>query len=98
MNIDIKSVHFDITDETKEYVEKKTHNKVDFADDLLVDVLFTLTKEKNAYKIEVKINFRWNYSHHITVTRFDMIEGIDVLMDKLEKKVRREKDKIKAHQ
>ncbi len=97
MNIDIKSVHFNITDETKEYIEKKIH-KIDYAGDLIVDVLFTLTKEKNEYKIEVNINFRWNYSHHISVSKFDMIEGIDVLMDKIEKKVRREKEKIKEHQ
>lgn len=97
MNIDIKSVHFNISDETKEYIEKKVH-KIDYAGDLIVDVLFTLTKEKNEYKIEVNINFRWNYSHHISVSKFDMIEGIDVLMDKIEKKVRREKEKIKEHQ
>jgi putative sigma-54 modulation protein len=97
MNIDVKSVHFDISDEAKEYMEKKTH-KIDYAKDMIVDILFTLTKEKNEFKIDVTINFRWNYSHHITVKRFDMFEGIDVLMDKIEKKVRREKEKIKSHQ
>lgn len=96
MNIDIKSVHFDITNESKDYIEKKVH-KIDYAKDLIMDLLFTLTKEKNAYKIEVTINFRKNQSHHITVKRFDMNEGIDILMDKLEKKVRREKEKIKNH-
>jgi putative sigma-54 modulation protein len=97
MNIDTKSVHFDLTDEAKEYLETKALNKTGFASDLIVDLLFTLTKEKNEYKIEVNINFKRNNSHHISVQKFDMYEGIDILMDKIEKKVRREKEKIKDH-
>ncbi|MEW5815157.1 MAG: ribosome-associated translation inhibitor RaiA [Spirochaetota bacterium] len=96
MNIDIKSVHFEISDELKDFIDKKLH-RIDYAKDLIVDLLLTLTKEKMRYKLEANINFRWNYSSHIKVTSFDQFEGIDKFIDKLERKIRKEKDKIKDH-
>jgi putative sigma-54 modulation protein len=97
MNTDVKAVHFDVTDGTRDYLERKL-SKLDFAKDLIVDLLFTLTKEKNNfYKVESNINFRWGYSTHISTDTFDLIEGIDKLFDKIEMKVLKEKEKIQKH-
>ncbi len=96
MNIEIKSVHFSLDDDTKEYMHKKLH-RIDFAQDLIVDLLFTLTKEKRDYRLDATINFKWNVSSHIKVKAFDLVEGVDILMDKLERKVRREKEKVQDH-
>ncbi len=95
MNVDVKAVHFDLQPETREFIDKKLE-KINFATDLLVDLLFTLTKEKD-YKNEVTMNFRWGVSSHIKVSSYDLHEGLDKLMDKIDKKVRKEKDKIKDH-
>jgi putative sigma-54 modulation protein len=96
MNIDIKAVHFSIGDETKEYIEKKLH-RIDFAHGLIVDLFITLTKERRDFSVEVNIHFKWNISRHIKVRAFDLIEGIDLLMDKVERKVRKEKEKVQDH-
>ena len=96
MHLDIKGVHLDVTDEMKDYVDKKVQ-KLNFAQDMIMDLLITLTKEKNSYRIEVTINFRWGSSAHIGVDSFDFFEGIDTLMDKLESKVIKEKEKIQQH-
>jgi putative sigma-54 modulation protein len=96
MNLEIKAVHFSIGDDTKEYVEKKLH-RIDFAKDFIVDLLFTFTKEKRDFTVEANINFKWNKSKHIKVQAFDLIEGIDILLDKLERTIRKEKEKIQDH-
>ncbi|RKX80249.1 MAG: ribosome-associated translation inhibitor RaiA [Spirochaetes bacterium] len=95
-NIEIKGVHFNVSDDAKEYIHKKLH-RIDYASDLIVDLLFTLTKEKKGYTLVANINFRWGYSTHIEVKNFDLFEGIDKLMDKLELKVTKEKEKIQEH-
>ena len=97
MNTEIKAVHFNIGDDTREYIEKKIH-RLDYAKDLIVDFLMTLTKEKKGYfKAEVTINFRWSVSSHIKEEAYDLIEAVDKLTDKVEKKVRREKEKVQDH-
>jgi putative sigma-54 modulation protein len=96
MHTEIKGVHVNVTDQIRDYMEKK-FQKLDYAKDLIVDLLTTLTKQKNTFKIESNINFRWGASAHISTDSFDVYEGIDTLIDKLEIKVKREKDKIKEH-
>jgi len=96
MNLEIKGVHYDIEDETKDYIEKKIH-RIDYALDLIVDLMITITKEKRRLKIESKINFRWNYSTHLKVVSYDLKPGIDKLLDKLDNKILKEKDKIQEH-
>ena len=96
MNIDIKAVHFDLNNKTKELIEKRTH-KLDFAQDLIVDLLFTLTKQKGNNIAESNINFRWGVSTHIKTESYDLHENIDKLFNKIEQKVHKEKEKIQQH-
>ena len=57
MNTEIKAVHFSLNNETREYLEKKI-NRIPNAENMIVDILFTLTKDKN-FSAEVTVNFRW---------------------------------------
>jgi putative sigma-54 modulation protein len=93
MNIEIKAVHFELPEEYRELIEKKTH-KIEFAQDMIVDLKFTVTKEKD-YILESTINFRWGTSHHFKVNEFDLRKGIDKLFDKIDTKVTKEKGKKK---
>ena len=68
-----------------------------YAEDLIVDLLFSLTQDAKAYKAEVNINFRWGTSAHIGVDTFNLIKGIDQLFDKLDVKINKEKSKIQEH-
>jgi len=93
MNTEIKAVHFSLSAETREYLEKKIarlHN----AENMIVDLLFTLTKEKN-FSAEVKVNLRWGVTVYQKEEDFELNAAIDKLMDKLDAKIVKEKEKVK---
>jgi putative sigma-54 modulation protein len=96
MNIEIKGVHVDITDSTREYINKKMQ-RLDFASEHIMDLLFTLSQEKRQYKIDANIKLRWGQAIHVGEVAFDLFEGIDSLFDKMEVKINREKKKIQEH-
>ncbi|MDR0586564.1 MAG: ribosome-associated translation inhibitor RaiA [Treponema sp.] len=93
MNIDIKAVHFTLRDDAKEYVERKI-DRIHNAENMIVDLRVTLTKDKD-FTAEATVNFRWGVSVHIKEHDFELNPAIDKLMDKLEQKVVKEKEKVK---
>ena len=93
MNTEIKAVHFSLGEETREHLEKKI-SRIRNAENMIVDLLFTLTKDKD-FSAEVTVNFRWGVSVHLKETDFELIPAIDKLMDKLDQKIAKEKDKVK---
>ncbi|MCL1927252.1 MAG: ribosome-associated translation inhibitor RaiA [Treponema sp.] len=93
MNIDIKSVHFNLHDDAREYLDKKIarlHN----LENMIVDLLITITKEKQ-FSAESTVNFRWGVSVHIKEQDFELTTAIDKMIDKLEHKITKEKEKVK---
>jgi putative sigma-54 modulation protein len=93
MELEIKGVHFDVKDETKEFIREKLE-KLDFARDYIVDLDFTLTRENPDYEVEAKLHLKWGHQSVIKVHSFDLHEGINTLIDKLDHKVRKEREKI----
>jgi putative sigma-54 modulation protein len=96
MELEIKAVHFDVKDETKDFIQERLE-KLDFAADYIVDLGFTLTKEKAEYEVEVKLHLKWGHQSVIKVRSHDLHEGINTLIDKLDHKVRKEREKITDH-
>ena len=96
MNLDITGIHLDITDGMRNYINKKLH-RLEFATNYIIDLLFRLIKEKHGYKIETTINLKWGTSAHVHVDGFDIYESIDKLFDKIEAKVKKEKNKVQQH-
>ena len=96
MRIEIKGVHMEITEKVREHLDRQLH-KIEFAKDMIIDLPFTFTKEKSNYESEATIHFRWGSSAHISVSSFDIFEGINSMIDKIENKVTREKEKIQEH-
>jgi len=92
MTIDVRSVHFDLGETKRSYLDKKLE-RIAYAKDLIVDLLFAFTKEKQ-FKCECTINFRWGATAHIQEMDFDLTAGIDMMMDKLEQKIVKEKSKV----
>ena len=93
MNIEFKAVHFSLNEESREYLEKKIA-RIHNIENMIVDLLFTLTKEK-VFTVEAKVNFRWGITIHQKEEDFDLHPAIDKLMDKLEAKITKEKEKVK---
>jgi putative sigma-54 modulation protein len=96
MNIDVKALHFELTENTKEYLHKKLE-RIAYAKDMIVDLLFVFNKEK-VFKLECTLNFRWGVSTHLTETSFELNEAIDKLVDKVEHKITKEKEKVQQKQ
>jgi putative sigma-54 modulation protein len=93
MNIEIKAVHFTLHDDAREYLNKKIE-RIHNAENMMVDLLVTLTKDKD-FEAEATVNFRWGVSIHVKEHDFELVPAIDKLMDKLEIKVTKEKEKVK---
>ncbi len=92
MKVEVKAVHFNMHDSAREYLDKKLE-RIQYAKDLITDLLFTFTKEKT-FKAEVTINFRWGPVAHLVDEDFELPPAIDKLMDKAEHKISKEKEKI----
>jgi len=78
MNTEIKAVHFSLKDETRELIQKKI-DRIPNAENMIVDLLFTITKEKD-FSAEVLVNFRWGVSIHLKENDFELIPAINKLM------------------
>jgi putative sigma-54 modulation protein len=96
MKVEIKGIHLEVTDRIRGYLDAKLP-RLDFAKDLIIDLLISLTKEKNLFKAEATVNFRWGSSRHVGVEGFDLDAGIDEMVDKLEAVLTKEKSRVKEH-
>ncbi|MDR0707727.1 MAG: ribosome-associated translation inhibitor RaiA [Treponema sp.] len=93
MNTEIKAVHFTLRDDTREYVEKKL-SRIHNAENMIIDLLITMTREKE-FAAEATVNFRWGLSIHVKETDFDLHAAIDKMLDVLDEKIIKEKEKFK---
>jgi putative sigma-54 modulation protein len=96
MNIEIRGVHYDVTEEDRQLIEKKLA-RIGFVEENIVSIHFAILKEKAGYKFEATVHFRWGNQLFIHVNDFQIHEGIDKLFKKMSLNVSREKDRIKEH-
>jgi len=93
VNTEIKAMQFDLHDDAREYLEKKLvriHN----AEEMIVDLIIALKKEKD-FEAAATVNFRWGGTIHVSENDFELRAAIDKMIDKLEAKITKEKEKIK---
>jgi putative sigma-54 modulation protein len=93
MNTEIKALHFTLHDDAKEYLNKKIE-RIHNAENMIVDLIITIKKEKD-FDAEANVNFRWGVSIHVKESDFELTKAIDKMIDKLEAKISKEKEKIK---
>ncbi len=97
MTVELKGVHYDVSNRTREYVDKKL-KRLKHVEDLIVDFHMTLTREhKGFYIASSDAHFRWGRNSHVKVEDRDLYKAIDVMFDKMEQKSTKEKDKIQTH-
>jgi putative sigma-54 modulation protein len=95
MTIDVRSVHFDLGEASRAYLDSKLE-RIGYAKDMIVDLIFLITKEKD-FKLEATANFRWGVQAHVEEHDFEVNAGVDKLIDKLEQKISKEKEKVQEH-
>lgn len=96
MNLDIRGIHYNVSDTTTEFINKKLE-RIDFAKDYVIDLSILIIKEPHGYTVEGKVHFQWSKTKVLTETSHELYEAIEIFVDKLERVIRREKEKVKSH-
>lgn len=95
MQLSVTGHHVEITAALRSYVEKKLDRIVRHFDHV-IDTHFVLTVEKLLHKAEATLRVRGETIHALA-TEGDMYAAIDALADKLERRVRKHKEKLTDH-
>ncbi len=95
MQMTLTGHHVDITAPLKSYVEKKLDRVVRHFDQV-IDVHCVLTVEKLSHKAEATLHVRGG-NIHADAAEQDMYAAIDVLTDKLDRLVKKHKEKRGDH-
>lgn len=95
MQLNVSGHHIEVTDALRGYVASKL-GRLERHFDLVSDVHCILTVEKLRHKAEAKVNVKGDTIFAET-TDEDMYAAIDGLVDKLDRRVRKHKEKLVDH-
>ena len=95
MQLNLSGHHVEVTPALKEYVEKKMERIVRHFDHV-IDVRCILTVEKLRHKAEATVSISGGRIHADAVDS-DMYAAIDALIDKLDRRVMKHKEKLTDH-
>jgi len=95
MQLNVTGHHVDVTTSLKGYVEKKL-DKIIRHSDHVIDVHCILTVEKLRHKAEATVLLT-GAKVYADATEQDMYAAIDALADKLDRRVKKHKEKLGSH-
>lgn len=95
MQLNLTGHHVEITPALKDYINSKLE-RIERHFDNLTDVHFILSVEKLRHKAEAKINVSGGTLFADSVEA-DMYAAIDSLMDKLDRQIKKHKEKLTNH-
>jgi len=90
----ITAIGFSLNQEKSELVESKL-KRIAYADDLIVDLKMIITHEKE-FKVSTTVNFRWGVQAHVEEVDYEFAAAINKMMDILDNKIKKEKDKMQG--
>ena len=92
MTPSINAVGFTLEQKQSDMVESKL-KRIAYADDLIVDLLMKIKHDKT-YVFDTTVNFKWGTQAHVTGEDFDFGAALNKMMDVLDNKIKKEKDKV----
>jgi putative sigma-54 modulation protein len=95
MQLNLTGHHVEITDSLRDYVGSKL-TRLERHFDRLTDVHCILTVEKLRHKAEAKVNVSGSILFADSVED-NMYAAIDTLVDKLDRQIKKHKEKVRAH-
>ena len=95
MQLNVSGHHVEVTESMRGYVEQKIE-RIERHFDIVSGVHCILSVEKLRHKAEAKVNFNGGTIFAET-TEDDMYAAIDGLIDKLDRQVRKYKEKLSDH-
>lgn len=98
MQINARGVHYNPSDETKAFLDKKL-KKLSFAETYLQDLDIVMTRNTlgQGYHLDAKLHFKWGSVKMVSQDCIELYEGIELIVDKIENTARKEKEKVKEH-
>ena len=95
MQLNISGHHVELSPALNDYIKSKLQ-RVERHFDQVVDAHVVLGVERQRYKAEATIHVSGN-TLHATCEHDDMYAAIDLLLDKLDRQVRKHKEKVTNH-
>jgi len=95
MQINIDGHHVEVTESMQDYIRNKLA-RIERHFDQVVDVHVVLSVEKQRHKAEATIHVAGNNIHAHDESD-DMYAAIDALLDKLDRQVKKHKEKLTNH-
>ena len=96
MTTSVKTVGFTMDQKQSEMVDSKI-KRVAYAEDLIIDLILNIKLDKS-FTADATINFRWGTSAHVSGEDYYFGAALNKMMDVLDNKIKKEKDKIQDHQ
>ena len=95
MNLNVRGIHFSVDQDTTDFLDKKLQ-KLDFAQDYLQDLDIVIKKETSgqAVHLDAQLHFRWGTVKQVSYDSYEVFEGIEMLVDKIESVTKKEKSKV----
>lgn len=94
MTPSIEAIGFTMDPQQAEMVNSKL-KRVAYADDLIVDLLLKIKLDKE-FSFDTTVNFKWGTSAHVSGSDRDFGAALNKMMDVLDNKVKKEKDKVQG--
>lgn len=95
MQINIAGHHVDLTDSMRDYIQTK-FGRIERHFDQVVDVHVVLSVEKLRQRAEATVHLAGN-NIHAQSENDDMYAAIDLLLDKLDRQIKKHKEKLTDH-
>ena len=92
MTKSVSAVGFTFEKDQSDLIEQKL-GRIAYAEDLIVDLILRV-KEDKKYYFDATVNFRWGANAHVTGDDYEFAAGLNKLMDVLDLKIKKEKDKV----
>lgn len=94
MNINFRGIGFNVSDEDRDFLDKKL-KKLSFAEDYLQDLDVTARKESKGigFHLEAILHFAWKKEKAVSQDSYELYEGIELLADKIQSAAKKEKEK-----
>jgi ribosomal subunit interface protein len=93
MDFEVSGVHYKISDATREHLEKKIE-RFERMKDIIRSIRVVITKESTGYTVEITVSFTWGgESVRIHDSDEHLWPLIDIVFDRADTKLGREKEK-----
>jgi len=95
MNLNVRGVHYQPSEETNEFLAKKLQ-KLQFAEDYItnLDIVMKRNTLGQGFSVDAVIHFKWGAEKIVSYDCYELYEGIEMLVDKIEAVARKEKSKV----